>query len=63
MPQFLCIVMDRATCKTLKEYPKVEAIDWYYARRIAADQYAKETGDKSDWYVDSLALDIEGTNP
>jgi hypothetical protein len=49
-------VIERETNKTLKEYPVIEAQDWYYARHIAADLFLKETGMQYGWYVDSLEL-------
>ncbi len=54
--KFLCLIIDRTTNQTLKEYPEIEARDWYYARHIAADLYIKETGIRDGWYVDSLEL-------
>ena len=56
--RFLCLIVDRTTKKTLKEYPVIIADSWYSARRQAANLYAEETGSwLGNWYVDSLELD------
>ena len=56
MPKHYCQVIDRKTGVTLKEYPDVVAIDWYYARHKVSSDYAK-TNTTGDWYVDSIELD------
>jgi len=56
--RFLCLVIDRTTKATLKEYPEIVATSWYTARKIAANLYTEEIGAWSgDWYVDSVELD------
>jgi hypothetical protein len=56
--RFLCLIVDRTTKATLKEYPEVVAVSWYAARKLVANLYAEEIGTWSgDWYVDSVELD------
>jgi 1-acyl-sn-glycerol-3-phosphate acyltransferase len=56
MSKFLCLVIDRATKVTLREYPEVLAEDWYKARKQVANSYAEEHGWGGNWYVDSLEI-------
>ena len=56
--KFLCLVIDRATRATIKEYPEIVADSWLAARRIVAGLYIEEIGSiVGDWYVDSLEID------
>lgn len=58
MIKFLCLIIDRDTKKTLREYPEIFADGWYSVRRKAANLYAEEIGSwTGNWYVDSLELD------
>jgi hypothetical protein len=54
---FLCLIIDRPTRKTIKEYPNITAGDAYYAKRIAANLYSKEVCPYGDWYVDCLEIE------
>jgi hypothetical protein len=54
--KFLCLIIDRTTKQTLKEYPAIEARDSYYAKHLAASLYIKETGIQYGWYADCLEL-------
>ncbi len=59
MPQFLCLVIGRRTGKTLKEYPSIEASNFYCARHRAVDRFEnEEKSPEESWYVDSLELEI-----
>jgi hypothetical protein len=54
--KFLCLVIDRTTKATLKEY-EIDAVGFVSARHQAAYLYATEVGSyDGDWYVDSLEL-------
>ena len=53
--RFLCLIIDRDSKQTLKEY-EVNAVDSYYARHQAANQYVEDVGPSYNWYVDSLDL-------
>jgi hypothetical protein len=56
--RFLCLVIDRTTKATLREYPEIVAENWCNARWQAANRYVEEIGSlHGDWYVDSLELD------
>lgn len=58
--KFLCLILDRSSRTTIKEYPEVVAIDAYHALRMAANRYAEEIGSWSgDWYADCLEITEE----
>lgn len=59
MATFLCVVINRNTKETLKEYPNVVAENFYYARHKVAKIFEKEEVElaQQDWCVDSLEID------
>jgi hypothetical protein len=56
--KFLCLVVDKDTRKCLKEYPCIEAEDFWFARHIARTKFETEHPEMRNvnWGIDSLEL-------
>ena len=57
MKLYLCLIIDRTTGETRKEYDDITARDSYYAKQQAAARYIEKTGLRNNWYADCLEIE------
>ena len=56
MKLYLCLIIERNSGATRKEYDDITAVDGYFAKHQAAARYIAETGLRNNWYVDCLEI-------